>query len=131
MMEFRSIVEIESVRLATMRATPAELEELQNIFDNMLAHKHDIAAFSHYDFEFHKFIAGMTKNVVLIKCYSIIWDFIRVYFNKIVRKIGVEKGSYYHGLILEAMKEGNADNARQIMRMHLEDTNKAFFSEPS
>ena len=129
MMEFRSIVEIESVRLATIRATPEELAELKSIFNDMISHKNDIKAFSHYDFEFHKYIAGMTKNVVLIKCYSIIWDFIRVYFDKIVMKIGVEKGSYYHGLILEAMKDGDGENASRLMKMHLEDTSKIFFDE--
>ncbi len=127
MMEFRGIVEIESVRLATIRATPEELEELERIFNRMIGNKHDISVFSHYDFEFHKYIAGMTKNVVLIKCYSIIWDFIREYFNKIVYKIGVEKGSYYHGLILESMKAGDSENAHKLMKMHLYDTFKGFF----
>ena len=129
MMEFRSIVEIEAVRLATIRATPEELAELEKLFNDMISHKRDIKAFSRYDFEFHKYIAGMTKNMVLIKCYSIIWDFIRTYFDKIVMKIGVEKGSYYHGLILEAMKDGDSENASRLMKMHLDDTRKIFFGK--
>ena len=60
----------------------------------------------------------MTKNIVLIKCYSVIWDFLREYFDRVVETIGVEKGSFYHGEILRAMEDRDAKKARQLMKEH-------------
>ena len=80
MMEFRGIVEIESVYLATQRATEEDFQKLRENYLKMLDARGNIHLFSKYDLEFHKYIAKMTKNVVLIKCYSVIWDFLREIF---------------------------------------------------
>lgn len=127
MMEFRAMIEVESVKLATERATPTDLSHLQSIYDHMVASSDDIHLFSDYDLEFHKFIAQITRNTVLIKCYAVVWDFLKEYFNKVVEKIGVAKGTYYHGAILEAMKEKNKHQARALMKEHLDVTNQGFF----
>lgn len=129
MMEFRGIVEIESVSLATLRGTEKDLAYLQTNYENMVAAREDIRQFSKYDLEFHKYIAQMTGNIVLIKCYSIIWDFLREYFDKVVETIGVEKGIYYHGGILEAMKKKNAKEAKHLMREHLKAIRKGALEE--
>ncbi len=124
MMEFRGIVEVESVYLATQRGTEEDFRYLRENYKHMLESRNDIHLFSKYDLEFHKYIAQMTKNVVLIKCYSIIWDFLKEYFDRVVETIGVEKGSFYHGEILEAMECRDAKKARILMRDHLSATSK-------
>ena len=124
MMEFRGIVEIESVYLATQRATEEDFQKLRDNYLKMLDARGNIHLFSKYDLEFHKYIAKMTKNIVLIKCYSVIWDFLREYFDRVVETIGVEKGSFYHGEILRAMEDRDAKKARQLMKEHLAATSK-------
>lgn len=131
MMEFRSIIEVESVYLATQRGTEENLQYLEAEYQKMLGARGDIRQFSYYDLEFHKYIAEMTRNVVLIKCYSVVWDFVKEYFDKVVEKIGVEKGSYYHGEILGAMRARDAKAARRLMKEHLSVTALGFFDAPS
>lgn len=129
MMEFRNIIEAESVYLATERASEKDIEYLKTNYEKMLEARTDIRKFSDYDFDFHKFIAHMTKNTILIKCYSVIWDYLKEYFDKVVEKIGVEKGSFYHGKILEAMEAKDAKSAKKIMKEHLAATITGFFDK--
>lgn len=124
MMEFRGIVEVESVYLATQRGSKEDLAFLKENYRQMLLSREDIREFSKYDLAFHKYIAQMTKNVVLVKCYSVIWDFLQEYFDKVVETIGVEKGSYYHGEILKAMEKEDPKEAKRLMREHLAVTRK-------
>ncbi len=119
MMEFRTIVEVESTALATQRATEAELTELAGIYRLMVEARGNIAAFSAYDLQFHQYIGQMTKNEVLIRCYTLVLDSLKLYFDRVVETIGVDKGTYYHAEILRAMQLRDKTLARRIMREHL------------
>ena len=61
MMEFRGIVEIESVYLATQRATEEDFQKLRENYLKM-TQRSTVHLFSKYDLEFHKYIAKMTKK---------------------------------------------------------------------
>ena len=127
MLELLRIIELESVYLAAQRATPEDIGKLEENYREMLDSRADIERFADYDFAFHAAVAGMTGNTILIRCYSMILQCLREYFNRVVEKIGVEKGSYYHGQILEALKKGDAQEAREWMRRHLEATARGYF----
>lgn len=128
MMEFRRIVELESVYLATQRMTEEDLQELRKNYQNMLDARKDIRRFSDYDFAFHAAIARMTGNTILIRCYSVILQCLKEYFDQVVERIGVDKGSFYHGEILAAMEKRDAGLARDRMREHLAVTASGFFA---
>lgn len=74
----------------------------------MLDARKDIRRFSDYDFAFHAAIARMTGNTILIRCYSVILQCLKEYFDQVVERIGVDKGSFYHGEILAAMEKRDA-----------------------
>ena len=127
MMEFRIMIEVESVYLATKRADANDIIKLEQIYQQMIDNRHDIQKFAVYDLDYHKQITNMTRNVVLIRCYTYVWEYFEKMFDQVVEIIGVDKGTYYHGKILDEIKQGDARNARRTMREHLNITSEYFF----
>ena len=121
-MEARLAVEPMTVRLAALRATPAERERLEEIMDQMKAHYRntEIDAFSEWSSRFHFELARMCGNSVLLKFLETIWDFLR---NFIAEMSGIsdsmENSMKYHNDIFQAVVEGDGDGAQEAMRGHL------------
>ena len=128
-MEFRIMIEVESAYLATQRGDEGDIRVLESIYNNMVAARGDIQQFAVHDLEFHKQIAYMTHNIVLIRCYTYVWEYFEKMFDQVVEIIGVDKGTYYHGKLLDEIKQGDAKNARRTMREHLSITNEFFFKD--
>ncbi len=126
-MEFRRIIEIENVALAVERATPEDIKKLEENYENMLASREDVQKFSDYDFDFHQIIACITRNMILIRCFTLALTFLKKDFDRVVKKVGVDKGTYYHKEILNAIKERQPLKAKRLMAEHLEATNSIFF----
>lgn len=126
-MEFRRIIEIEGVRLAAERATPEEIQRLEENYQNMCEARNNVQKFSDYDFDFHEIIAQMTKNSILIRCFGLIITFLKKDFDEVVEKVGVDKGTYYHKEILNAIKAHEPEKASRIMAEHLRVTNEIYF----
>ena len=128
-MEFRKLIEIESAGLAAQRATEEDIRKLEKNYQLMLCARGNIQRFSDYDFNFHEILAQITGNTILMQCFSMVLTFLKKDFDAVVEKVGVEKGSYYHGEILEAVRAHQPERAKAFMEEHLKITNVSYFEE--
>lgn len=119
MLEFRRMIEIESVKLAVQRAEPKDIKELDSIIENMGNEKYDPKKFAEQDCYFHETIARSTKNSVLLKVYMILKDVLLLNQIEIQRSIGPSLAFKYHPMILEAIKNRDANLASKIMEKHI------------
>jgi len=121
-LEFRAMIEIESARLAAMRADTDDLRRLEEITGRMgeLRGRHE--EFALQDLNFHAAIALATHNRVIIKVNAIIHDMLKHAMEEIVRVSGFEGGMYYHAKILEAIRRKDADSAAGVMEEHIRAT---------
>jgi len=129
MMEFRGLIETESIALAAARATDEDLKVLRQNYKRMVASRDNLDTFAKYDIEFHIHISKMTKNVILIELSSVIWEFMREHFNTVVSKVGADKGIYHHGRLIEELIKKDPISAKAAMSEHLDDTYKGFFAD--
>lgn len=120
--EARMAVEPMAVRLAALRATPAERNGLQEIMDRMRAYylQRDVDAFSEWSTRFHVELAKMCGNSVLVKFLETIWDFLRNFISEMSSiPDSMEKSMEYHGAICDAVMAGDGNGAQEAMRRHL------------
>ena len=119
-LEMRMIIETESVRLAATRATEEDLDTLQKHLDGMRGSVDDIANYSNYDLEFHHRIAVASKNSLLLKIFTLIYEVLSAAMMEAIPSMGYETGIYYHSLTLDAMKARNPEAAASYMRQQLQ-----------
>lgn len=121
-MEFRSIIEIESTRLAARRATEDDIKQLLQIHQNMmkLNEKKDLSGFAQMDAEFHFEIGKITKNSLLVRTNQILREVLQSAMDEIIELMGCESALKYHALIIDALSQKNENNAVCLMREHLD-----------
>lgn len=119
-LEFRRIVESEACRLATQYRTPELLEQLQQYLDKMVSSVQDSPAFVTADMDYHKAICKASQNPILEKSVVRVFEEMEKQQQQLHSIFGVRDGIYYHTLILNAMREGDADKAGQLMYEHLQ-----------
>ncbi len=121
-LEFRRIVESEACRLATQKATPELIEQLQNYLDIMAANKRpeEQDTFVTADMEFHEAICAATQNPILEKSVTKVFDETRKNHSQLRSLFGYRDGIYYHTLILSAIRSGDADSAHDLMFEHMQ-----------
>ncbi|MBN1675024.1 MAG: FadR family transcriptional regulator [Kiritimatiellae bacterium] len=118
-LEFRSIVEIESARLAAMRAGEEHIRQLEETLVRMKEKAGDVEGFAAEDLNFHMVIAAATRNPIIIKVNSILHDVLRKGMRDIVSIVKFEPGLLYHARILEAIRAKDGEEAARLMSEHL------------
>lgn len=121
-LEFRYVIESESAGLATERATKEDIKELKEIVKEMKVSKEDIQQFAEADLRFHFKIAQITHNSLIVKTYEILNEVLENAMNDIVKELGSEIGIYYHTRLIEAIANHNNEQAKNIMREHVNKT---------
>lgn len=124
-LEFRRIIEVESVKLAAKRATPKDIEELEAIIDEMdqmTGSNYNPKRFATMDSYFHEVLVRCAGNSVLIKVNSIIKELLISNQIEIQKLIGPALAFKYHPLILQAVKNRDPLTASKIMEEHIEVT---------
>lgn len=119
MLEFRAMMEVESTRLASRRATEQDIKHMTEIIQNMEKSRGHNLDFAAADLNFHTAMAMATHNSVIIKVNAIIHDMLKKSMQEIVGITGYEDGLFYHGKILEAIKKRDTDTAVNLMREHI------------
>ncbi len=118
----RKIVEPEVAQLASERATPEEVSELEEILREQERELRGGENPVQTDAEFHHVLARMAKNRVLERLLLALVDLMgktrEKYLQTDERK---EKSLQGHQAILYAIRNGNGKAARQAMRRHLEE----------
>lgn len=125
-LEFRRTIEGVVAELATEKITNKEIVELEKQLQDMEKNRDNLERFSGADFQFHLVLAKATKNSLFIEMFNIINDVLYDAMTKIVEKRGNSAGLHYHRLIIDAIKERDAQKVRSIMDEHMEDTVNSF-----
>jgi GntR family transcriptional repressor for pyruvate dehydrogenase complex len=118
-LEYRRIVEQGTAALAAERAGDRDLAEMEEVYDQMVRFKDDVAEFSRADLEFHLVLAKTTGNPVLIKVNNVLRSILEVSMENIVSTLGMQDGLHYHRLIIEAVRAHDAPAAENIMHEHI------------
>lgn len=120
--EMRSILEPESTRLATLRASPEDISALEAV---VIAQEQELEGGElsrKLDMEFHNLIAAAAHNPVMNIVVNAVNESIR---NSILRSKRTEEMRKrvvgYHRDIFEAVRSGNADLAKRVMNSHITD----------
>lgn len=124
-MELRMGMESEAAYLTTKRADADEIALLEEILEQMSAEVHRGGKAHDEDFKFHRTLVRASRNPLIMKVYdsiaNVFYDGLRS-SHKIFREslgprlVILEE----HLLILDCIKSGKAEAAREAMRVHLE-----------
>jgi GntR family transcriptional regulator, transcriptional repressor for pyruvate dehydrogenase complex len=120
--EMRSILEPEITRLATLRATPEDINAIEAV---VVAQEQELEGGElsrKLDMEFHRCIAEAAHNPVMNIVVNAVNQSIR---DSILRSKRTEEMRRrvvtYHRNIFEAVRSGNADLAKRVMNSHVVD----------
>jgi GntR family transcriptional regulator, sialic acid-inducible nan operon repressor len=125
--EARLVFEVQMVRLATERATHAELDRLEKRHLAQVASLSNLSQFAQCDMAFHREIANITGNSIFPALSQALISWLSEFYQQLVRVKGAEEITLSeHSEILVAVKSGNPDRAEQAMRAHLTRANKLY-----
>ncbi len=112
--ETRICIETQIIRLVTARATPEDIRCLEEIV-KMTDKASDTREKRIVSGEFHRALAEITHNRVLIAVFSGLYDLIQ----ETKRDDTLESVSYHH-VLLEQIKKRDPDAAAEAMKKHIE-----------
>lgn len=119
--EVRAALEIDMAGYAAQRATPADVERLTMLTDELAAVGEDVDRAAELDVAFHRAIAQATQN----ELFPVLLDAIGPVLLQVRRRAfeSVDLRAYAieaHREILAAIAAGDPEQARDAMRRHLE-----------
>lgn len=120
--ETRAILEPEITRLATLRATPENIQAIEVV---VVAQEKELQSGElsrKLDMEFHRRVAQAANNPVLNIVVNAVNESIRDAIFRSKRSVEMRgRVVQYHRNILEALKSGDAARARAVMTEHVVD----------
>jgi GntR family transcriptional repressor for pyruvate dehydrogenase complex len=131
--ELRGVLEIEAMRLACLRRTQADLDDLQRILRDSAAAIGRGETLAELDPQFHKAIVAATKNDVLLRFINVFYRMSRkrreIYFKEPQQS---KRSHAQHLRLYGAIEARDAMLGQQILRRHLKGVDayfRIFFSE--
>jgi len=124
MLEFRSILEVQTIKLACRRADQDDIDRLEKTVANMKMNRGDNIKFAAEDLNFHLYLALATNNSVIVKVNAILHDMLKTAMEEVVELTGFDEGIYYHKKILDAVRNRDEEAAAELMSEHIEVTVK-------
>lgn len=126
--EARNAIETTTVRLAALRADESEVEQLHQLLADMERSRTNPPAYTQADVSFHITVSNAARNpflsVMLQPLITIIIE--GVLKSSKSRPDGVAAGIRMHTIVLAAIQRHDPDAAAEAMRVHLEDSRRAF-----
>ena len=119
-LEFRKMFDSYNVELFLKYATDEEIELLKQNYQEMVDMKDNMQKFRAIDQRFHDMIAIGTRNPMIIQISKTFTDIFEANQDQMYHKIGPQNAIYYHGKMLEAIEERNAEVAAIYARMSIE-----------
>jgi GntR family transcriptional repressor for pyruvate dehydrogenase complex len=127
--ETRLALETAIVRLAAQRADTTGCEQLQHCIDSMADVATDPERWVEYDIAFHRTLAEMARNQLLVWIVGSIRDLLRESILQGFNAPGaVERAMQYHQEIKEAICKKEGEAAAAAMRRHLESVEHDFIN---
>jgi GntR family transcriptional repressor for pyruvate dehydrogenase complex len=118
--EVRRMLEPQIAQVATFRATPSDLQQIENV---VLAQEEELrtgALSRRYDMEFHRLVVNATHNPVLAIVVNAINDSLResIFRSKLSQEMRARVVGN-HRTIFEALRDHNAEAAQKSMTAHV------------
>lgn len=128
----RTVLEVESTKLAASKATTGSLATLRKILESgrEALTRPDERELVTLNSQFHARVTRMSGNEVLAQLIAGLDKRIRWYFAAVVKTRGPNSWKE-HAEILEAIAAGDPKRAADAMRTHAERTRSAYFLEES
>ena len=121
LMEFRLLLEVETAGLAAKMAKEGELQAMQEAMElHVKAIETDKTTIK-ADMLFHQAIAMATGNGVLVKVYDGISDLLESLKQDLSGVESKQKSLAFHRKIYQAIKQGDENEAKVVMKEHLLD----------
>jgi GntR family transcriptional regulator, transcriptional repressor for pyruvate dehydrogenase complex len=139
LIEMRDVLEAHAASLASVRATPADLEQLEAALNVHIATRSkNPATLARRDLDFHQSIAQASHNIALLHSTHSLSKVIEVFVQRgyeIIlssddprgRKTAIER---QHAAIFNAIRERNAEAARLAVHAHLHLTENVWTTGP-
>lgn len=123
LLEFRVLIEKDNARIAAARATAENKKRLAEYLDKMKQSVGDANLLTMYDTMFHLEIARATGNLLISRMLgSMIDAFTQAVSYNFTNDTAVrERALRFHGDILQAIVDGDAEKAHEVMAKHLQD----------
>lgn len=119
-LEFRRIVESDACYLATEKATPQLLEELERSLKDMHDNEGKSEEFVMADLRFHVAVCRASQNPLLEKSLVKVFAETKKNHRQMNVLFGYGDGMHYHTMILDAIRKGDAKKARKLMFDHMQ-----------
>jgi len=118
--ETRRIVEPELAALAAQRATETELRKIEKLACEMEQYATEGRDFADLDVQFHSEIAQAARNPILYKTLEGVSElFLKSRRMVMIDQGAIERSAHHHRLIVDALKNHNAPQARLLMQTHM------------
>lgn len=127
-LEARHALEGSTAWHAALRATPQDKDNIQRCFELMVRHQQsgDAELSARADAQFHLAIAEASHNIVLLQVMHGLFEVVlsTVTQNRTIFRLNTPEDTTMlttqHQRLVQAILEGNADQARDVMQQHLE-----------
>jgi len=119
-LEFRRILEVESVRLCTERADDETIQRLEGYYQDMIKYQNDPESFAVADMNFHMTVAEGAGNTIIEKVNKVLKNLLAYHQKGLYNTLGPSGGLKEHLLILNAIKERDTELSVLYMRRHIE-----------
>ena len=126
-MKIRKALEMLAVDDVCGNVSPKELEELEEILQAQrdLLDSYDAIEFIRLDRDFHRKLYELSQNETLMDLLSNFNDIIRYFGMKAIkREVRKTTTVQEHEAVLNALKKGDAAEAVEAMRVHMEETSE-------
>ncbi|NHB75397.1 transcriptional regulator NanR [Rhodobacter calidifons] len=125
--EARLLFEVNMVRLAVERATPEDIEKLEQRFNDQQNSLPDMVQFVNCDMLFHSEIARITRNSIFPALSEAMFGWLAEFYTHLVRVPGTEQLTLQeHAAILAAIKARDSIRAERAMTEHLTRANTLY-----
>ena len=119
--ELRIIMEGFCARLAAQRVTQAQLDRMENVLQELdQLQESDPQALMSIDRRFHRLLYTAADNEFMTDILDRLYDLsLRLWYLVLNRLSEVKHSIEQHLIVLDALKEGDADRAEAVIRKHI------------
>ncbi|MCE5256191.1 MAG: FCD domain-containing protein [Spirochaetaceae bacterium] len=119
-LEFRLMFDSYNAELFIEKCTDKEVALLEENYRQMKESVGDKEKFRFLDNQFHGIIAKGTRNVIIMQIANLFNGLFEEHQLFLYDSVGPDKAIYFHGMILDAIKQKNAELAGIYSRMSIE-----------
>lgn len=120
LMEYRSVTEVAIIQNAATKVTAKDIGHLKDIIEKMKEVRDDASTLSQYDFDFHAYIAAITKNKLLIITFNTIRAIYEDFTEKMFDSGAYEQSFEDHTNIIRALEAHNPILSGEMMYRHIQ-----------